>query len=60
MAEYPRTAEQIIRSGDIGKCHIRELLDLAREMGLTVHTDDKRTVLALIKAEALNRGWLAR
>jgi uncharacterized membrane protein len=54
---YPRTAEDIIRDGDLRDCYIRELLDLAREMGIAV-PNQWREAIRLIEAEARRRGWL--
>lgn len=53
-----RSAEDIARSGDLDKCTVRELLDLAREMGIHVGTDWKPAVLRTVRAAARERGWL--
>lgn len=54
----PRTAEDIIRAGELRECGTRELIDLAREIGLELQTVHRPTIIRKIEAEARNNGWI--
>ncbi len=54
----PRTAKEIIQAGDLDHCGVRELIDLAAEMGIRSASTYRPAVLRAIKDEARRRGWL--
>lgn len=59
----PRTAEDIIRAGDLHGCGYRELLDLVSELGLSGAFEDdldysRLRVLRVLKAHGREMGWL--
>lgn len=57
----PRTAEEIIRAGDLGRCGTRVLNDLAREMGIPTTGRDavpQGRLRQAMYAEAHRRGWM--
>lgn len=57
MIPKPRTVEDLIRAGDLDTCQLRELVDIASELGLDV-PDRRPMLLREIKVEAVRRGWM--